>query len=606
MMKHLKPGIKTLYFFSFFGTALFYCALLTGLFYAWATSSLLRQERALFQERAENAMQMTENTLQNLHSVSQNFGFSELSQEYLFDYFQLSTSDESISSISKLFTALNGTNYYAHHITIYDLSGNSISVGVYSGTSRVDLTQLDWIELVKNGPGRAVSRPYSTNAFSSSADSYKWYLSIYRPLLTKFGTLAGYTETVQSCKTIFLDIISGSKTDADARTLVFDADGVLIYPFEHVMDDDLEQAGYYWNLISEQDFSGLTGNPYTGIEELVVSEHSTASGWSYVCVEPSRVIFSSLGSFRTMTAVVIILSILISFLLSYLTTRRLTKPIHTLLTRVRKTGLETLGEPELEPIHFSVKELEELNQAYSETTSRLKESLDRLLESQSRERKSQRFALQFQINPHFYYNSLSSIMILAEEGETDSIISVSQNLSQILHYATKSSPMVSLTDELDYIKKYLYCLKIRYQSSFSYELQVADEMLPIQIPRLIIQPLIENCMKYGNNCPPPWKIAVRCEYTDKDYRICVSDNGPGFTDEALKRINDQIRHYDETKEIPELEIHGMGLLNVYLRWKLAYQERAFFLCENLPHGGSCVTLGFYQKDDMPAMQQTEI
>jgi two-component system sensor histidine kinase YesM len=113
-----------------------------------------------------------------------------------------------------------------------------------------------------------------------------------------------------------------------------------------------------------------------------------------------------------------------------------------------------------------------------------------------------------------------------------------------------------------------------------------------QVPRLIIQPLVENCMKYGNNCQPPWKISIIGECTDQKWEIHISDNGPGFTDEALEKIREKIRQSEEHPGIPDVEIHGMGLLNVYLRWKLAYQERMIFRCENLPEGGSCVTLGF--------------
>ena len=84
--------------------------------------------------------------------------------------------------------------------------------------------------------------------------------------------------------------------------------------------------------------------------------------------------------------------------------------------------------------------------------------------------KARSMALQTQINPHFYYNTLSSIIVLAENGDSETVVKMCRNLSRIMRYITNTTETtVTLKDELDYVQKYLYCMKVRYQSSLNYQ-----------------------------------------------------------------------------------------------------------------------------------------
>ena len=176
-------------------------------------------------------------------------------------------------------------------------------------------------------------------------------------------------------------------------------------------------------------------------------------------------------------------------------------------------------------------------------------------------------ALQSQINPHFYYNSLSSI-ILAENGRCEDGY-LCRSLGSIMRYIAKDSEnTVTLGEEIDYIKKYLYCMKIRYQSSLNYHINIDESLLDIKIPKLIIQPLVENAIKYGTDCTPPWDIYIKSTVSDDYWRIDVIDSGNGFPDEIIETLNEKINNAKNHIGIPNIEIDGMGLVNVYSRWKL--------------------------------------
>jgi len=248
-------------------------------------------------------------------------------------------------------------------------------------------------------------------------------------------------------------------------------------------------------------------------------------------------------------------------------------------------------------MNTSFNEFDELNDAFHNMSSELKESMNELIETRQQELKSRSLALQSQMNPHFYNNSLYSIMILSENGQSEDVITLCRNLSGIMRYVTKTTDQqVSVADEINYVSKYLYCMKIRYQSSLNYVIEIPKELETVRIPKLIIQPLVENALKYGIDCTPPWEITIRGVVTEEYWKIEVTDTGTGFTREALETMEERIRVAQATIGMPELEIDGMGLLNVYLRWKLFCDKRFLFEYGNRPEGGSVVTIGMKKSD----------
>ena len=206
-------------------------------------------------------------------------------------------------------------------------------------------------------------------------------------------------------------------------------------------------------------------------------------------------------------------------------------------------------------------------------------------------------ALQSQINPHFYYNSLSSIIILAENGRCEDVVTLCRSLGSIMRYIAKDSEnTVTLGEEIDYIKKYLYCMKIRYQSSLNYHINIDESLLDIKIPKLIIQPLVENAIKYGTDCTPPWDIYIKSTVSDDYWRIDVIDSGNGFPDEIIETLNEKINNAKNHIGIPNIEIDGMGLVNVYSRWKLHCGNNIIFTFGNMEKGGGIVSIGRYLKN----------
>ena len=150
---------------------------------------------------------------------------------------------------------------------------------------------------------------------------------------------------------------------------------------------------------------------------------------------------------------------------------------------------------------------------------------------------------------------------------------------------------VALRQEMDYVRKYLYCMKVRFQDDLNYTVEVDESILDVPVPKLIVQPIVENALKYGTNCKPPWHISIRSVITEDSWRIEVEDTGSGFSDGSLKQIRERIRTADEQPGLPELNIDGLGLLNVYIRWRLHCGEQAIFDYGNTGEHHGVVAIG---------------
>ena len=156
---------------------------------------------------------------------------------------------------------------------------------------------------------------------------------------------------------------------------------------------------------------------------------------------------------------------------------------------------------------------------------------------------------------------------------------------------------VILMQEIDQSIAYMNLMKIKFEDRLVFHMDIDDSMYHIRIPKLIIQPLLENCIKYAIHVIPPWMIHIEGSTEENTWYIKVTDNGSGFDPEKLKALESTLASIVPEKSLPELQIDGMGLINLYIRLKLAYREDAVFKIRNLPDGGTEVTIGGIISED---------
>ena len=138
---------------------------------------------------------------------------------------------------------------------------------------------------------------------------------------------------------------------------------------------------------------------------------------------------------------------------------------------------------------------------------------------------------------------------------------------------------------------YLDCIRMRYADQLRTRIDVPDDMLDLQIPKLCIQLLVENAVRSVTTGQPPWEVMVVCETRDGSWYVTVLDNGPGFDPEVDRALRSQMDEILRTGVLPSLKIQGMGILNIFIRLYLLEGIPFIFDMGSRSEGGAFVTIG---------------
>ena len=251
--------------------------------------------------------------------------------------------------------------------------------------------------------------------------------------------------------------------------------------------------------------------------------------------------------------------------MSHLAARRITAPIDEMCQQIQRIDIERPSA--LPPLKTDLEEMQTLHGAFTQMQGTLSEHVNQLLELQNQEMQSRMLALQAQMNPHFLYNSLQALQAMADEGMNEEIAVMCQSMANILRYiSSDSAQKVPLADELKHTRDYLRCMEIRYQGDLSYEIDVPEALDAVPVPKLCVQLLAENAIKFTTTRRPPYRIRIEAEVLGESYALRILDNGPGFEDETLAALNAQMETIRRTRTLPSLKINGMGILNVFIRF----------------------------------------
>lgn len=589
MKKHTRQiRLQTVFFTAFAGMAVLFLLIFIIGFYRYQSNILVSQELTSLDNQASSFQAQTDAEIEKMDAVSININYSSTLRHLLGEK-KLYLNTVPLDDFADLCTTINGVDLKVDQINLYDFHSNILRVGESTTRDSYRVGDYPYVDnIFETGGQKVLSKPYGAYYLRKHSGSPEMYISLYRTYSDSHSNQTGVVETALRCKSIFRSVITYQNKAKDAlKVHIYTDDGTCIYPY----NTDEESSFSYYDALKSADALPYFNNPDTGKKEIVASAVSSYTGWTLVLSIPESQILSPVYQMlRQMTGLGIVL-LFASLLLSYLLSHMLIRPIQHFQKEIQTTALATLDKEMPTPQGYQYKELYELNQSFSEMRSKLKVSMDELLETRKQEIKSRSMALQSQINPHFYYNSLASVIALAENDQSDDVIRMCRNLTKIMRYITNTENIVTVEDEINYVNQYLDCMKVRYQSSLNYMIDIDPGILQEKIPRLIIQPLVENAIKYGIDSEPPWGIAIHGYLTEDSWRIEVMDSGKGFSKESLQTIWERVHTAEGLLGLPEMQINGMGTLNVYLRWHLYAGDDMIFEIGNTEAGHAIVTIG---------------
>ena len=468
-------------------------------------------------------------------------------------------------------------------INLYTRDGVRVSTGLDNAVVRDSAESKAWFSpfqtrekrqlLYFSGRDEKLSK-YITDPYG------KEFVTLVMENFDNLGIPCGYIEIRQRVSRILSAVMAYRPAFGEELTF-FDREGKQIYP-----RDAAENSGFAAaeGLGFPQDFTAAGG------------------GQMLLCVPTGREQFYTVMSIREadlfrsvrdqiITILLITLGALVlTVLASGLVSRRITRPLAEICDQVE--GIELDHPMPLPDVDSDIREIRTLHTSFSRMQSTLSGHVTKLLELQNQEMQSRMLALQAQMNPHFLFNSLQAIQAMADEGMDAEIAEMCQSMAGILRYiSSDSAQLVPLEKEIRHTRDYLRCMEIRYQGDLTCEVDVPEEMNPVLVPKLCVQLLAENAIKFTTGQRPPYRIRIEGTVSEDSYELRIRDNGPGFEQKTMDALTEQMKEIHRTSTLPSLKISGMGILHVYIRFFLLYGEDFIFRLENNPDGGACVVIG---------------
>jgi Predicted signal transduction protein with a C-terminal ATPase domain len=595
----LKP--KTIQFKLFISYSSFIALIIISFiiyFYFYTAGALEKKSsEALYQLSGYIAAQL-DMELKNMNSLSDKLLFSKpLKAVYYSDIYEVSNmSIYEQRKFNELVYSITGPQFPFYQINMFQMKGCLAAIGINNNfltLPRNDIDDSEWaMEVLALNGTKMITVPHK----DFFGFSNKEVISLCRSFSQDFGKKPDSIIEIQQDYDKFISIINnavktpGIKNEKLQKVYVFNSKGELIYP---VVANNSSIIQLYWNEIKKHKglHTFLVDKPAFGEKQIMAYTYSDFSDWTVVVNEKETSLLEPVIRFRNNTLLAGLIILLITLVLSFFVSKGLTTPIKKLHKFIKSLSLQSLPSETSLKLSSDVMELEDLSRSFSEMCTKLRNSLDEAVASRSHEMQARMLALQSQMNPHFLYNTISVISIMAESDKSIQVVKACTNLSSMLRYVSSDdmSP-VTLHDEIEHSLNFLNLMEIRYRDNLNYELQIPDGMLEIRIPKLIIQPLVENSTKYAINADPPWNIRISGKSDLTSWEVSVYDNGDGFEEKTLMSIIDRLESVD-LFNMPGMKLDGMGLINIYIRLKLMYGENFIFKVSNNPDGGAMVTVG---------------
>lgn len=281
--------------------------------------------------------------------------------------------------------------------------------------------------------------------------------------------------------------------------------------------------------------------------------------------------------------IIVLDSILLIFL--YKTFKRYSQQISVVMQAMEQTAAGNL-ETRIDTTKTEY-ELKELSIGINEMLDSINQFVEDIYKLEIKQQDAHMRALQAKINPHFLYNTLEYIRMYAISEGSEELADVVYAFSALLRNNTNQEKTITLKEELDFCEKYVYLYQMRYPNRVAYHFMIDPDLEKIEVPKFVIQPLVENYFKHGIDFTRfDNALSVKVLQEDKRVRIIVKDNGRGMTEKRLKQVEEKLSH-------PKVELHeSIGLQNVNERLRANFGSSYYMSLENNETGGLTVSITF--------------
>ncbi|WP_235550527.1 cache domain-containing sensor histidine kinase [Paenibacillus sp. Soil750] len=327
-----------------------------------------------------------------------------------------------------------------------------------------------------------------------------------------------------------------------------------------------------------------------GKPEFIVTSPSMSTGWNIVGVVPLQEIVEEANSIRQLIIISVMLSIVFAITLHFFVSTRLTRPVRILKNKMQ---LAASGFLEAKVVLTGTDEISDLGNSFNIMIGKIRMLLDQSIKEQQEIKKSELRALQAQINPHFLYNTLDSILWLAQSEKKDQVVQMVMALSKLFRISlSKGKDWITFEKEIEHLQSYLTIQQMRYRDILDYEIAIDSSLHSLLILKMTLQPIVENALYHGlKNKRGKGLIRITAKIEDEDnFLIVVEDNGKGITEDRLQQLRKDLMEPHTPKETGNEVSGGFGLHNVHRRIRLYYGEAYGVQVDSIEGEGTIVSI----------------
>lgn len=454
---------------------------------------------------------------------------------------------------------------------ILDMRDDIVSVSLFSDDGRLamgnpfsklksnaDIVNQEWFIKARENQGEVfLSSPHVQNLYEVK---HNWVLSLSKAVTFNEGgkRIQGvllidlnFTSIEQLCQKISL----GSR----GYIFIIDSKGNFIqHPLQQLLYLGLKEEDT--NDVLKTSYGTIT-QTIDGEERLVSVKSIGNNGWKIAGISYMDEFNRTREDITSFSGIILVFAIVFIVFVFIFISAKISKPIKQLddsMKRVEEGDFNTTVDirGDMEVVHLS--------QTFNMMVFKIRQLMDQIVVEQEAKRKSELNALQAQINPHFLYNTLDSIVWMAENGKREDVITMVTSLARLFRISiSRGKNIITVKEEIEHAKNYLIIQKVRFKSKFRFNIEVQEEVLQYKTLKLILQPIIENAIYHGiKYLVDEGVINVSAKIEDDKLLYEISDNGLGIKEEVLKGIL--------SNKSEENGGAGVGLRNVHERIQLSY------------------------------------
>ena len=485
-------------------------------------------------------------------------------------------SEELQERIVTLFQTVSSTREDITNIALLpDRRSPMINDGRDTLNPYTETEKLEWYQEALDAGGQAViSTSHVQNAI---AGKYDWVVTLSRSITNNaspgvhgvFFVDLNYNAISDLCERISL----GDK----GYIYILDKDGGIVYHPQQ----QLIYSGMKEELISEV-MDTEVSSFLTDDGRLYTVSRSEATGWIVVGVSYVSELMKRADEARATYLLVALGLLAVAMFLAFLLSDQITRPLKALELSMKEVEKGNFSSAALEARDNN--EIGRLTRNFNTMTSEIQKLMEQSEEEQKAKRKYELKVLQSQINPHFLYNTLDSIIWMAEWGKNQEVVKMTSSLARLLRRSISNErEVVTIAEEIDYTEAYLTIQKMRYKDKLEYRIEVEPDICQEETVKLVLQPLVENAIYHGIKYKEgKGMIEIRGCRVGTDIVLEVRDDGKGMDQDTLAHIFE--KHVRDTKS------NGVGVQNVQERIRLFYGAEYGLSFESEPGRGTLAVI----------------